>query len=90
MLRIEPLDTGGSAVLKVEGRVIGPWVEELREACESALAHGAGLTVDLAGVWFVDREGLALLQWRRERDVGLRHCSTFVDEQLKGWAPWSR
>jgi hypothetical protein len=73
MLRIEPLDTGGSAVLKVEGRVIGPWVEELREACESALAHG-----------------LALLQWLRERDVGLRHCSTFVDEQLKGWAPWSR
>jgi hypothetical protein len=74
-------------VLKVEGRVIGPWVEELRGACESALARGGRLTVDLAGVGFVDRDGLALLQWLRRRDVGLRHCSTFVDEQLKSWTP---
>lgn len=71
----------------LEGRVVGPWVDELREACESVLRQGAHLTVDLAGVAFVDREGLALLERLRRREIALSNCSAFVAEQLRAWAP---
>lgn len=86
MLRIEPIEAGGSVVLRLEGRVVGPWVEELRGACESALEQRGRLAVDLAGVGFVDRDGLALLKGLRYRDVMLRNCSAFVSEQLKACA----
>ena len=74
-------------VLRLEGRVVGPWVEELRRACELAIERRRAVTVDLAGVWFVERDGLALLARLRHRRVALANCSAFVSEQLKAWTP---
>jgi anti-anti-sigma regulatory factor len=71
--------------ISIEGRVIGPWVETLRQTCEAILAHGtAGLVLDLSDVAFVGREGIELLRSLRDRHVVLRNCSLFVGEQLKG------
>jgi hypothetical protein len=85
MLKIV-VDTGGSGglVLRLAGRMVGPWVEELRGACERALTGAARATLDLAEVSFVDRDGLELLWSLRQRQVGLVNCSPFVAEQLKG------
>ena len=48
MLKIESAKTmDGRPKLRIEGRVIGPWVVELRRACERALAGAAELTLDL-------------------------------------------
>ena len=75
--------SNGTATLSLEGRVIGPWVEELGRACESLLASGNALSLDLAGVSFLSRDGVALLLELRDRPVTLLHCSAFVAEQLK-------
>lgn len=85
MLKIERIGTAGeTSTLRLEGRVIGPWVEELRRSCDPVLATGARLTLDLGEVSFVDREGVELFRSLRQRQVALSNCSPFVAEQLKG------
>ncbi len=76
-------NSNGTTTLSIEGRVIGPWVAELGRACEPILASGRGLSLDLSGVSFLSREGIALLGELRDRQVVLLHCSAFVAEQLK-------
>lgn len=75
---------GGGTVLRIEGQIIGPWVEELARACEPVLACGDALSLDLATVSFVSREGIGLLSSLRARRVALVNCSAFVSEQLRG------
>ncbi len=84
MLRIEIMEpANGDPTLRLEGRVIGPWVAELRRMCEPLLAAGAKLTLDLSDVSFVDRDGVELFESLRKRQVVLLNCSLFVAEQLK-------
>jgi len=84
MLKIEPVETErGLVTLRLEGRVVGPWVEELRRSCEGVLARRARLVLDLAEVSFADLQGVALLRGLGDRNVGLVRCSLFVAEQLK-------
>jgi hypothetical protein len=92
MLRISPVEsTGPRVVLRVEGRVIGPWVDELRRSCETALGHtGARLTLDLRGVTFLDPDGIALVRGLLARDPGdvsVTNGSPFVSAQLRGSRP---
>lgn len=85
MLKIASVESSQpSSVLCIEGRIVGPWVEELRRSCERALASAAVVTLDLAEVSFVDRSGIALLRGLEARGVRLVNCSGFVAEQLKG------
>jgi anti-anti-sigma regulatory factor len=70
------------AVLRLEGQIIGPWVDELQRACERVLA-ARPVTLDLSNVSFVERRGIELLRSLGTRGVPLRHCSPFVAEQLK-------
>ena len=85
MLKIvESTPQSGVVVLEVEGHVVGPWVEELRRLCERALDAGDELTLDVARVDFVDRDGVDLLRNLRTRHVPLVNCSAFVAAQLKG------
>lgn len=91
MLRIARIDKPGTAcTLRLEGRLIGPWVEELRRACEDALATTYSVTVDLAGVSFVDRPAIPLLLSLRQRGVVLANCSGFVSAVLRGWSRGDR
>jgi hypothetical protein len=84
MLRIVTEKTGGTVTVRVEGRAIGPWVEELQRSCERALVTGDEVLVDLAGVSFVDREGVEVLRTLGTRGALVVNCSLFVAEQLKG------
>ena len=84
MLKIVAVEPGtDEAILRLEGRVIGPWVEEVRRSCESVFSRGARLTLDLSDVSFVDREGVDLLRSLRDRHVALENCSPFVATLLK-------
>jgi len=85
MLRITVVESSSEAVrLRVEGRVTGRWVEELRKSCDlQALSDGIRLTLDLADVSFVDPAGIELLKELRGRCVTLLSPSPFVAEQLK-------
>ena len=72
-----------SITLKLEGRIVGPWVEELRRICEPLLAEDRALTLDLAEVSYVDAEGVATLNGFKSRGVKLKNCSPFVEQQMK-------
>lgn len=84
MLRIVVLATGDDrATLHLEGRVIGPWVDELSRSCERILATGASLTLDLGEVAFVERDGARLLRNLVDSGVTVVKCPAFVNEQLE-------
>jgi len=83
MLRItEKTDADQNARLHLEGQVMGPWVAEVRAVCEQF--NGREFSLDLAGVSFIDREGVALFQDLQHAQVSLLNCSPFLVEQLKG------
>ena len=88
MLRITVVESSAEGVrLRVEGRVFGGWVEELRRSCDvQALNDGIQLTLDLADVSFVDTAGIEFLKELRSRCVSLLSPSPFVAEQLKAVA----
>jgi len=84
MLRITSIErTDRLAWLRLEGQLIGGWVVELRNLCETALGQGKRLIVDLADVSFLDREGTALLKSLKSREVALVNAQPFVAELLK-------
>jgi hypothetical protein len=69
-------------VLRLEGKLVGPWVAELGRALGD-LPHPAGhLSLDLSAVTFVDRGGLDLLRDLLGRGATLAGCSGLVAELL--------
>jgi ABC-type transporter Mla MlaB component len=85
MLRITVVESSNIAVtLRVEGRITGPWVEELRTACRLHTSpDDVQLSLELADISFADAGGIALLRELRNRGVGLIRTTPFVAEQLK-------
>lgn len=59
--------------LVVEGRLAGPWVEELRTYCCRILDDQQRCTrIDLTGVTFIDADGKRLLTQLWQQGVELR------------------
>ena len=84
MLRIsESGGSNGHMLLKLEGRIVGPWVGELAGASHRVLDAGRTLKLDLAGVSYVDREGVKLLLTLEDRSVTLEGMSPFVAEEFR-------
>ena len=84
MLKISQTERADHSVtLKLEGRVVGEWVGELRQVCETLLIEGRSLKLDLADVTFADASGVAALLSFKSRGVTFSNCSPFVEEQLK-------
>jgi len=84
MLRITRLESDGQLTWKLEGRLVGPWVDELRTVAEAALAESPTPAFDVAAVSFVDRKGEELLRELVRRRVRLEDPSGFVRELLHG------
>jgi hypothetical protein len=63
MLRITVHDSPRALTFQLEGRLAGPWVRELEECWQGALARPRKpiLRVDLTGVTFIDAAGEACL-----------------------------
>ena len=85
MLRVTVVDALTSSVtLRVEGRITGSSVEELRRACDvHTFAEDVQLRLELADVSFADAAGIVLLKELRSRGVGLMRTNPFMAEQLK-------
>jgi hypothetical protein len=84
MLRVVTVDTQArETVLLLEGQILGPWIEALRQSCDHALTGNAGaVRVDLAGVTFVNREGAEYLRGLPMHRVRLVNASPLVAAQL--------
>lgn len=84
MLRLTEIQLAGDGIiLRVEGRAIGPWVAELRQACERILSTGNALALDLSDLWFIDSDGISLLRQLKDRNVAVAKCPLFIAEQLE-------
>ncbi len=84
MLRISVInDSDQELQLQLEGKLIGPWVAELRRLSNDALSQKKNLSLDLERVWFVDGQGAALLRELAERQVSQLNPSQFISQQLK-------
>ena len=91
MLRISRTPTDDpmkpQLLLRLEGQITGPWVEELRRVCAETLGNdghgGPSLVLDLAGVSFLDADGVALFRELTARRVSFTNSSAFIAEQLK-------
>jgi ABC-type transporter Mla MlaB component len=84
MLRIDTIENDGRTTLRLEGRVMGAWVGEVRRSCRDVLERGGQVTLDLASVSFVDPDGVVLLRELASRDVALANTTPFVAAQLRG------
>ena len=79
MLRITTRHEAGTLVLKLEGRLSGPWVAELAECWRGfRAARESAIRVELADVPFVDAAGKALLSRMHRAGVAIdaRGCLT--------------
>lgn len=63
MLKITGNTDSGALTIKLEGKLAGDWVQELRECWRQASSNclGASIRIDLAGVTWVSEEGRSLL-----------------------------
>ena len=84
MLKISIISDSDQAIaLQLEGKLVGPWVEELRKLSDEALSLQKAVSLDLEKVWFVDLRGVSLLRDLAKRQVSELNCSQFVSQQLK-------
>ncbi len=55
MLKISIISDSDQAIqFQLEGKLVGPWVEELQRLSDEALSHQKAVSLDLERVWFVD------------------------------------
>ena len=85
MLKITPHDTPTECRFKLEGRLAGPWVQELQQCWNSAGSEtdGRKIVVDLADVDFVDHAGEALLMSMHSSGVELVGETPLICSMLK-------
>jgi len=84
VLRISIINDSDQVIAyQLEGRLVGPWVDELRRLGDEAFAQEKTLTLDLEGVRFADHNGIALLQELSQRHVSQVNCSQFLIQQMK-------
>ena len=64
MLRISVKDNPNGLHLKLEGKLIPPWTNELESVWHQIVANldGKKLHLDLCGTTFVDQEGMHILR----------------------------
>jgi anti-anti-sigma regulatory factor len=84
MLKISKAGPANHTItLRLEGRIVGPWVAELQKSCEEVLAEARSLRLHLADVEFMDAAGVTLLGELRSRGVAIVDPPPFVTAQLK-------
>ena len=83
MLRISVENDQGALLFLLEGRLDGPWVDELRAVCEerTSVEGSLRLVVDLCGLTAMDTRGQRLLEELWQRGATLR-CSDVMNQYL--------
>jgi anti-anti-sigma regulatory factor len=85
VLRITIQKASDVVLLKLEGSVKGPWVDELRKARRTAaeIAGGQPMSIDLDAVSFIDTRGRDLLLRMQREGVALKGASGFLRQVLE-------
>jgi anti-anti-sigma regulatory factor len=80
MLKITIHDSARELRFKLEGRLCGAWVKELRQCWQTAISttEGRQTVLDLLEVDFVDQDGQALMADMSRRGVSLLAVSPLI------------
>lgn len=84
MLKITATPSTDGTTLRVEGRIVGDWVDELSRAVATARMPQHRVALDLAGVTFVDAIGAVFLRTAAASGVDLTNSSDFVSGLIRG------
>ncbi len=85
MLKISTIEGDTKRRLIVEGKLVGPWVAELRNACEKAHTNlfQRKLVIDMRHVTAISQEGENVLFELMQKGVKFRCCGVFTKHVLK-------
>ncbi|MGB2897987.1 MAG: hypothetical protein WBB89_01895 [Candidatus Acidiferrum sp.] len=85
MLKISIVEEREQRWLVVEGKLVAPWSDELRAACERAGSglNGRELVIDLKNVTTISQQGENLLLELMQQGLECRGCGVFTNEILK-------
>jgi anti-anti-sigma regulatory factor len=83
MLRISKLTDLRGTTVRLDGRLSGVCIDQLRALCTQALAVGETLTIDCGGVDFSDPDGVKFMCEMASRKVALVNCSPLLAFQIK-------
>lgn len=80
MLRItrQPIDEK-TILLKLEGKLIGPWIEEMQRSINGSVS----ITLDLSALTFADASGIQVLADLIRHGAKLTACSGYVAALLQ-------
>jgi anti-anti-sigma regulatory factor len=76
--------SGARAQLRLEGHVVGAWAAVLELECFDVLGSRGAVSLDLAGVNFVDRAGVDALARLSRAGVEICCCPEAVASVLEG------
>jgi hypothetical protein len=85
MLKITILDSAEELRFRLEGRLAGPWVDELRQSWHTAesTTQGRRTLADLKDVDFIDDEGQSLLAEMHQRGIQLEAVTPLIQSLIK-------
>ena len=85
MLKISTVETRNQRRLVLEGKLIGPWTDELKVAYEMANSdlNGRELVIDLKNLTTISQAGENVLVELMKQGVKVRCCGVFTKYVLK-------
>jgi anti-anti-sigma regulatory factor len=87
MLRLTRIaDRQPSQTIQLEGKLLAPWVDEVRQACAAGMDSSSRISLDLSALTFVDAAGEGLLRDLIGRGLAVVACSGYVAELLRSKA----
>ncbi len=83
MLRITAIRNESQTILRLEGKLLEPWIEEFRGAFTRAKTQSGQVVFNLADLTYADEAGIRLLRDSAQMGVAISECSAFVAELLR-------
>jgi hypothetical protein len=68
---------------KLEGKVLAPWVDELRRICSETPRQSQRIHLDLDAVTFLDESGAELMRELVRQGTTIVRCSEFIAQLLR-------
>jgi hypothetical protein len=81
MLRIERTEVGGISTIRLEGKLLTPWLHEFKAQFEGDTPIDA-MRLNLRDVDYIDAAGLELLSTLRRQGLQIVASSAFVAQLL--------
>jgi hypothetical protein len=83
VLKITEVSRSEAAItFKLEGKVLAPWVDELRRLCTGTPRQSKQIYLDLGAVTFLDESGAELMRELVRQGITIARCSEFVGQLL--------